>query len=48
MPRRVLDGPTLLRQACEMGEGTFRHVAALEHADDLQEPLTSERACRGC
>ena len=44
MPRRVADGPTLLREACDMGETTFRQVAALEHADDdeLEEPLASE------
>ena len=44
MPRRVADGPTLLREACDMGEATFRQVAALEHADDdeLAEPLASE------
>jgi hypothetical protein len=43
MPRRVVDGPTLLREACEMGEATFRQVAELEHAadDELEQPLAS-------
>lgn len=46
MPRRIADGPTLLREACDMGEATFRQVAALEHAadDELEEPLASECA----
>lgn len=40
MPGRVVDGSTVLREACTVAQDTFTTVAALEHVGDEAVPLT--------